>query len=266
MVQIRQLNAHVLSAAIVLAAFASVSDAGKPVIPAQKPVKDLAAVPLFEAMDAKQVDVKLVHKDETAGNLLVQNATDQPLNLQLPEAFIGVHVLNQDPFQFDLGNQNSQGNGQSQGGQVTGGGANNNTTNGFFSVPPGKIVRVPVRSVCLEHGRPTPSARMEYRIFPVARFSRDPALLQLLAAVASGRTPQKAAQAAAWHLASDKSWKQLADMKFRRLGGLPDRPHFRQSELSAARQLVAKSQALAEKNGGSRQAETVVARREVGAR
>lgn len=266
MIQTHRLSGHVLSTAIVLAAFTSVSHAGKPVIPAQKPVKDLAAVPLFDAMDAQQVDVKLVHKDESAGNLLVGNQTDQPLNLQLPEAFVGVHVLNQNPFDFV--NQNNQSSGQGQGGQSTGGGAASSSQSGgpIFSVPPGKVVRVPVRSVCLEHGRPTPSSRMEYRIFPVERFSRDPALFELLTAVARGKTPQKVAQAAAWHLASDKSWKQLAAMKFRRVGGLPDRPHFRQNELAAARRLVEKSKTLAEQHGDPHHTETVVARREVGVR
>lgn len=55
-----------------LAALASVSQAGK-VIPAQKPVKDLAAAGLFELIEAKQVDVKLVNKNEASGNLLIEN-------------------------------------------------------------------------------------------------------------------------------------------------------------------------------------------------
>lgn len=271
MIQTRQLSGLLFSTAIVLSALVSVSKAGKAVIPAQKPVKDSAIVPLFEAMEAKQLDVKLVHKDESSGNLFIENKTVQPLNFQMPEAFVGVHVLNQGFFgnnQTGFGNQTGQGNGQGQGGQTTGGGGANSPQSGgtIFSVPPGKVVRVPVRSVCLEHGRPTPSSRMEYRIFPVERFSRDPALFQLLISVANGKTPQKVAQAAAWHMASNKSWKQLAAMKFRRVGGLPDRPHFQSGELSAARKLAEKSRTLAEKNGNTRQSETVVARREVGAR
>ena len=272
---VRVLRFRMLFAGLVLAALATVSQAGKPTIPAQKAVEGMPAMPLFETMDAKQVDVKLVHKDEASGNLLIENKTEKPLNVQLPEAFVGVHVLNQGFFGQNngngnnpFGNQNGQGNGQGQGGQTTGGGASNNGQSGgpIFSVPPGKIVRIPVKTVCLEHGRPTPASRMEYRIFPVERFSRDPALFELLTTVADGKTPQKVAQAAAWHLASEKSWKQLAGMKFRRLGSLPDVPEFTPTQLAAAHQLVENSQLLAvhksKPKDGSPVSETVVSRRE----
>lgn len=265
-----------LSAGLVLAGFAAVSQAGKPAIPAQKAVEGLPVVPLFELLKAEQVDAKLVHKDESSGNLFVENKFEKPINVQMPEAFVGVHVLNQGFFgnngNSGFGNQNGQGSGQGSGGQTTGGGASNSSQSGpgIFSVPPGKVVRVPVRTVCLEHGRPTPASRMEYRIFPVERFSKDPALFELLTTVANGRTSQKVAQAAAWHMASDKSWKQLAAMKFRRLGGLPDIPEFTQSQLASARKLTEKSQALAakksESDSSSSPVQAVVARREVPAR
>jgi len=244
MIQARVLNFRLLSAGLVLAALAAVSEAGKPAIPAQKPVDGLPVVKLFDVMQAEQVDVKLVQKDEASGNLFIENKFGKPINVQMPEAFVGVHVLNQ----FLDNNQNGQGNGQSQGGQSTGGAASNNSQQGpIFSVPPGKIVRIPVKTVCLEHGRPVPSSRMEYRIFPVEKFSRDPGLFELLAAVGRGKTPQKVAQAAAWNLASNKSWKELAAMKFRRAGSLPDTPHFRAEELTQARKFIEKSQLLAEK-------------------
>lgn len=265
----RVLSFRMLSVGLVLAALTTVSEAGKPAIPAQKAVEGLPVVPLFELIDEEQVDVKLVQKNEAVGNVLVENKSGKPINLQMPEAFVGVHVLNQGLFDsFDNQSNQGQGSGQGQGSQATGGGASNSGQSGgtVFSVPPGKIVRIPVKTVCLEHGRPTPASRMEYRIFPVERFSKDPALFELLAKVASGKTPQKVAQAAAWHLASDKSWKQLAAMKFRRLGGLPDIPEFSQNELAAARKLAEKSQMLAEKKSTSKDtspvAETIVARRE----
>ncbi len=266
----RVLKIQMLFAGLVLAGLTTSSQAGKPAIPAQNAIDGLPVVPLFELLEAEQVDAKLVHKDEASGNLFVDNKFGKPINVQMPEAFVGVHVLNQGFF--DNQNQNSQGSGQSQGGQTTGGGASNNSQNGpgIFSVPPGKVVRIPVKTVCLEHGRPTPASRMEYRIFPVERFSRNPALFELLTAVADGKHSQKVAQAAAWHMASDKSWKQLTDMKFRRLGGLPDRREFTQNQLAAARKLAEKSQLLAEKKSKSRDdspvTESVVARREVSAR
>jgi hypothetical protein len=271
MIQARVLSFRLLSAGLVLTALAAVSEAGKPAIPAQKPIKGLPAVKLFDAMQAEQVDVKLVQKDEASGNLFIENNFGKPINVQMPEAFVGVHVLNQGFFdnnQSGFGNQSGQGNGaQSQGGQNTGGGASNNS---LFSVPAGKIVRIPVKTVCLEHGRPEPSSRMEYRIFPVERFSRDVGLFELLTAVGRGKTPQKVAQAAAWNMASGKSWKELSAMKFRRAGSLPDTPHFRAEELTQARKLIEKSKVLAEKRnepkGDKPAATSVVASRDTQAR
>lgn len=267
MIQARVLNFRLLAVGLVLAAFASVSQAGKPAIPAQKPVDGLPVVNLFDATQGEQVDVKLVQKDEASGNLFIENKFGKPINVQMPEAFVGAHVLNQ----FFDNDQNGQGNGQSQGGQTTGGGASNNSQQGpIFSVPPGKVVRIPVKTVCLEHGRPEPSSRMEYRIFPVEKFSRDPGLFELLAAVGRGKTPQKVAQAAAWNIASQKSWKELAAMKFRRAGNLPDTPHFRVEELTQARKLLEKSKLLAEKRnerkGDKPAATSVVASRNTQAR
>lgn len=262
MTRIRTWSFPLYSAGLVLGGLISVAAAGQPAVPAQKPIDNLPAVPLFEAMDAEELDVKLVHKDESSGNLFVQNATDKPINVKMPEAFVGVHVLNQGFFgsgngnsgfgTSGFGNQSGQGAGQGQGAQTTGGGVsgNNSQNPGIFSVPPGRTVRIPVNTVCLEHGRATPSSRMDYRIFPVTRFSPDPALFALLTTVASGNVSRDVGQAAAWHLASGKSWKELSAMKFRRAGSLPDVPHFRNRELAQARELVEKVQAFPARNDG----------------
>lgn len=271
----RVLKFRMLFAGLMLASLVTSSDAGKPAIPAQKAIDGLPVVPLFELLKAEQIDARLVHKNESSGNLFVDNKFQKSINVQMPEAFVGVHVLNQGFFDNqnqNNQNQNSQSGGQSLGGQTTGGGASNSSQNGpaIFSVPPGKVVRIPVKTVCLEHGRPTPASRMEYRIFKVERFSKDPALFELLTAVANEKHSQKVAQAAAWYMASDKSWKQLAAMRFRRSGGLPDRPEFTQSQLVSARKLAGNLQMLAEAKSRSKNsspvAETVVARREVLAR
>ena len=268
----RVLKFRMLFAGLMLASLVTSSDAGKPAIPAQKAIDGLPVVPLFELLKAEQIDARLVHKNESSGNLFVDNKFQKSINVQMPEAFVGVHVLNQGFFDNqnqNNQNQNSQSGGQSLGGQTTGGGASNSSQNGpaIFSVPPGKVVRIPVKTVCLEHGRPTPASRMEYRIFKVERFSKDPALFELLTAVANEKHSQKVAQAAAWYMASDKSWKQLAAMRFRRSGGLPDRPEFTQSQLVSARKLAGNLQMLAEAKSRSKNsspvAETVVARREV---
>lgn len=227
--------------------------------PITRPVLDHTApvVPLFEGMEQRQFDVKLVHRDEKSGQLFVTNTTDSVLTVEMPEAFVGVQVLHQ--FQLPPQgpasgqNQNSLNQlGQALGaGQMTGGGTNNQSSslpNGFFSVPAGATVRLPVASVCLEYGRPTPSPRMEYRIVPVETVTSDPVLKGVLTQLAQGRISQKPAQAAAWNLANGKSRAELASMMARNTG-LPvplfSREDLRQTEalLNSVRKTVAQNDA-----------------------
>ena len=54
------------------------------------------------------------------------------------------------------------------------------------------------------------------------------------------------AQAAAWHLANNKSWQELASLEFRRLAGLPPVPQFSSLELNYAQTAVASAKVLAD--------------------
>src|SRR6185295_7819714 len=54
---------------------------------------DNDSVDLFKGMESEQLKVKLIVKDATEANLVIENKTDKPLNVQLPAAFAGVHVL-----------------------------------------------------------------------------------------------------------------------------------------------------------------------------
>ena len=62
-----------------------------------KPAFDPSArkVEMFQAMEDGLINVKLIQKNSKVGNLLFENKTKEPLTVQLPEAFVGVHVLNQ---------------------------------------------------------------------------------------------------------------------------------------------------------------------------
>lgn len=204
-------------------------------------------VELFKGMEDGQLSTKLLQKNSKTGNLLIENLTKETITVQMPESFVGVHVLNQGGFGGGLGGGGQQGGGG--GGQSTGGGAQGGGAQGgggaaagggggFFSIPPEKVVRLPVTSVCLEHGKPEPSVRMEYKIHPVESVSTDPILKELLNLVATGRINTNVAQAAAWNIANGKSWQQLSQMKFNRLAR-PDTPQFSHAELAYAQQLVA---------------------------
>ncbi|MCO6454085.1 MAG: hypothetical protein J5I93_02115, partial [Pirellulaceae bacterium] len=52
-------------------------------------------VGLFEAIEAGDIDVKLIPQSSKGGNVVIENKTKQPLTIQLPEAFAGVPVLAQ---------------------------------------------------------------------------------------------------------------------------------------------------------------------------
>lgn len=218
----------------------------KPKLDPNAPVVDL-----FEGMKEGQLSTKLIQKDSKSGNLLIENLTKETITVDMPESFVGVHVLNQG-FGGGLGGgglgggQQGGGGGQTTGGGAGGGGLGGGGLGGgqagggggFFSIPPQKVVRLAVTSVCLEHGKPEPSPRMEYNVFPVDHASKDPVLKELLNLVATGRINKSVAQAAAWHIANGKSWRELASMKFNRLAQ-PDTPQFSYAELSYAQNLVA---------------------------
>jgi hypothetical protein len=119
-----------------------------------------------------------------------------------------------------------------------GGGMGGMGGGGFFSVPPEKIVSVEFNSVCLEHGKPEPGPRHEYRLVRVEQVTQDPALKELLSMVATGRINTQVAQAAAWHLSDDMDWDELANKVVVR-APLPPMPYFTQRQLLAAQQLIA---------------------------
>lgn len=107
-----------------------------------------------------------------------------------------------------------------------------------FTVAAGATVAVKVPTVCLEHGKREPTARMPYRLTAFEKVSQDPKVALILGGLASGHLSQKVAQAAAWHLASGQTWQQLAAEVIDRAGGDPDLPVFSAAELVAARQAV----------------------------
>lgn len=257
----RSMYFAVCCAAVSLLTGSSIEAAGKPAITKPKYDPDAPVVDLFKGIEEEKLDVKLIQKNSKTGNLLIENKTKETLTVAMPDAFVGVHVLNQ---LMGGGGFGQQGGGQQGGGgQTTGGGGGlgqqggglgqqGGGGQGFFSIPPEKLVRIQVNSVCLEHGKPEPMSKMEYRVMPVEKVSTDPVLRQLLKAVATGRLNENVAQAAAWHIANGKSWRELAAMKFKRAGNLPSPPIFTLAELRQADLLVATAKAKAkeaEENG-----------------
>lgn len=266
--------------------------ARKPVV--TKTTFDPAAeeVELFAAIEAGQVSARLIPQNARKGNVLFENKTDKPLTIKLPDAVIGVPVKN---AQFGggmggggmggggmggmggggMGGMGGGGGQQMMGGGMGGGGMGGmggggmggmgggmggmGGGGGFFSIPPEKVVSIPIQSVCLEHGKPEPGVRSEYTLIPVEKVNDDPILYEVLTLVGTGKVDSQVAQAAAWHLKDKLSWQDLAMESNQRLGGLPPEPVFSTRQLMAAQQLlsIAKERAEARAKGLPAKPETI---------
>lgn len=209
------------------------------------------SVEMFSAIDQGQIEVKFIAKDSTEANVMIKNKTNKPLNVQLPEAFVGLPVLAQFGGGGNVGGGGNRGGGggfggggnQGAGGGFGGGGGGGGFGGGgggggnFFNVPAEKVGDLKVALVCLEHGKKEPRAAIAYEIHPVAKFTSDPAVHEMLKLFGQGQIDQRSAQAAAWHLASKMSWQELRDKQVIRATG-QRYPWFSQQELQRAASLV----------------------------
>lgn len=262
--------------AFAVVAGATVATAAKPVRPITKPKYDPSAerVALFEGIEQGSLQAKVIPNDEFGGKVLIENKSDKPLTVELPDSFVGVQVLTQFGAGGGLGGGGLGGGGLGGGGlggggqQQTGGGFGGGLGGlgqqgglggggggaGFFSVPPEKVVSVPYVSVCLEHGKPEPTNRSTYMMVPVDEATENPALRELIRLVGTGRLSPQAAQAAAWHLTDSMSWQELAAKQVKRIGRTP-LPYFSANDLHAAQAIVAQASALAREKAKNAPAE-----------
>lgn len=187
------------------------------------------SVELFDGMSGGQIAVKMVVKDSTEARLIITNNTAAPLNVRLPSAFAGVHILAQ------LGGAAGGGGGQGvgAGGGAAAGGAGGGGGAGFFSIPAEKITEVKVPCVCLEHGKPDPRPQMTYEVRPLESVSSSPEVHELVKQLGEGKVSQRVAQVAAWHYNNQMSWEELAAKQIKRLSGETS-PYFSAQEMQTA--------------------------------
>jgi hypothetical protein len=209
-------------------------------------------VEFFSALDQGQIAATVIPRDSRQLTVQVENKTDKPLSIRLPESIGAVPALAQmlNPGQFPGNNgwldnpqQQPQGLGAPFGGPQMGNnvfqqGQQFNLPGGpLFNVLPGKIVKKKLPCVCLEFGKPDPRPRIPYRIERLENVSSKPEVRELLAVLGRGGCRQKTAQIAAWHLANDMSWEQLARLKHKLANG-STRPRFSAADLQLAKRLV----------------------------
>ncbi len=248
----------------------------------KRPIKKLGydpaarSVELFDGLEAGDLEATVILRNPYEGNVFLENKSDQPITVRLPAAIAAVQVLKQGfgggggggQQGGGLGGGGQGGGGQSGGGGFGGGGqqggggggfgggGQQGGGGGFFSIPPEKVAQVPLVTVCLEHGKADPSARMRYKLVKAEEYTVDPVLRELMAMVGTGKIDKMVAQAAAWHLTDNMSWETLAKKSSRRaIGGLPPAYFFTGDEVLAAQQLVAQARAQAneKEKGGERE-------------
>jgi hypothetical protein len=204
--------------------------------------------PLFEAIDAGELEASLVPRNSTRATIQFENKTDRPLTIQLPEAFAAAPILAQQPLfggfgQGPANNANSNnapqqlgigmgnnGNGFGNNGQGFG---NNGLNQGFFNIPAGRVIRVRVDCVCLEYGKPDPDARFKYQLKPLSEVCDKPELASVLKSLGHELVDQRVAQAATWHLTNELSWNQIAGLVKRKAGSVTEM-QFQGHEVAAA--------------------------------
>jgi hypothetical protein len=201
---------------------------------------------LFEGLQSGEVAVRFIPRDAASGTVLITNLTMRPLAIRLPAAFAGIPVLAQvGPGNGRNGanNANNAGN-QSVGGAFPGIGQGNGAP-GLFNIDAGRARKLKTVSVCLEHGKPEPAPRVPYELAPLARYTTDRAVIEVVNKLGQGQIDQPAAQAAAWHLTDRIGWQELASQtRIEHLDGTSE-PMFTAAQLDRARQLVESAVRLA---------------------
>ncbi|MEN6558068.1 MAG: hypothetical protein ABFC54_07805 [Thermoguttaceae bacterium] len=202
-------------------------------------------VEMFSAMQRGDIAVKFIPKDSTQARVLIENKTDRPLNVKLPDAFAGVPVLAQSGRSGRSGgsSRDSSSGNQSSGGGMGGMGGGM----GMFNIAPEKVGQLKVTTVCLEHGKREPNERMAYEIRPLESVTSKPGVRELCQLLGNGKISQRAAQAAAWHLNNDMSWQQLAAKQLRFTNGT-SRSYFTADELHGGMELCSAAIRLAKEN------------------
>lgn len=201
-----------------------------------------ARVPVFDAIESGQLDVRVVARHAHQLTILLHNTSDQPLAIELPGIFAAVPVLPEQegssrpatqPQSLGIGYSSATIRKVAPAGNAQAWGAVN--SGGVLSVGPGRIVRRTLRSVCLEYGSPEPTSKDKYRLARIKDVQSNENVSQLLGYLREDS--HRVIQLAAWHLNNKMSWQQLSTI---RIPSLPGRPGgaFTQRELQTAYRLV----------------------------
>lgn len=204
----------------------------------------------------------MIVRSQYQAKLILTNATAEPQTIQIPDVLGARPILaQQNSFfgpQTGSGNSNIGSTGaiapQSVGGSPQGmGSRRTNSNSGFpsifnggnmnnvFNIAPEQVRTVEIKCLCLEHGKPNPRSTVQYELVRLAEVNDDPKLAEVLKSYGRGEADRDTAQAAAWHLANEMGWDQLASLS-QKIALNASRPWFSTGQLRAAKQLVDQAQ------------------------
>jgi hypothetical protein len=203
-----------------------------------------SAVDLFAAMEKGQIDVKVVPKDSAQLRVMIENKTDKPLTVKLPDAFAAVPILAQ--AGLAPAKKQPQAQAQAVGGGMgapgmgaPGMGAPGMGRRGFMNIAPEKVAQLTaVPTVCLDYGKGEPRAAIPYAIKPIDDYTTQAGVREICEMLGKGQISQRVAQACAWHLNNGLSWEKLASKELRFADGMTQ-SYFTSQEVRAAKQAAA---------------------------
>lgn len=242
-------------------------------------------VGLFDGMEEGTLETKVVPMGPQGGYVIIGNASEEAVSVELPESFVAVPTsvlkqFGQGGFgqggggfggqQGGFGGQQGGGGQQNQGGGFGGqqggggfgqqggggfGGQQGGGGQGFFSIPAEMAVKLPYVSACLNHGKADPTPYSKYSLVRTDRYTQDPILKELIVMVGSGGLQPQAAQAAVWNRTDNMSWAQLAaKANVRIVGGRT--PYFSRAQLAGAQQIAAHAVGRARERAKTAKTET----------
>ncbi|MDR2643512.1 MAG: hypothetical protein LBC74_12045 [Planctomycetaceae bacterium] len=217
-------------------------------------VADSERVDFFAAINSGQIDVTLTQNNSLNGHVTIKNKTKKTLLLQLPGTFAGVPYNAQEgalpatdpPATRPSTNANSSttgttnNNNQNQAvggayGGYGGGGYGGYGGGGYFSLPPEKVVRHNIKTVCLEYGKKEPRSSIKYRMQPLETITDKPEVGVLCSLISSGAVDQWSAQAAVWHYNNNLAWNEIATKRVKpRIDSMYSVPLFSPQQISYA--------------------------------
>jgi hypothetical protein len=175
---------------------------------------------------------------------MIENKTDKPLTVKLPDAFAAVPILAQNaaaPARNN--NRNNNNNNQNQGvgggmGGMGGMGMGGMGMGGMMNIAPEKVGQLKVPTVCLDYGKGEPRAAIPYAIKPIDDYTTQTGVREVCEMLGKGQVNQRVAQVCAWHLNNGLTWEQLATKQLHFADG-STRPYFTPQEIRAAVQVSA---------------------------